>query len=163
MGVRKITAVIAVAALASTGLAACETVERETGFSQETQMGAGAGAATGGILAALLDASPAWIAAGVIVGGVAGGFLGDYLSEDDAAEHGETQYDALEALGPGQSATWNDPDAGHSGRTTIDDEFTMTDGTVCKSFTETIWVDDDTITRSGTACKTSSGRWEVEA
>jgi hypothetical protein len=60
-------------------MAGCQTIEKETGLSRDTQFGALGGAAFGGIVAALANANPAWIAASVIMGGVAGGALGNYL------------------------------------------------------------------------------------
>lgn len=41
----------------SVSLCACETIERETGFNRSTRTGAAAGAAFGGIVAALASAS----------------------------------------------------------------------------------------------------------
>jgi surface antigen len=161
MGLRKIASVVAIAGLAAATLPGCEQIERDYGLSKEGQTGAVAGAAAGGILAAVFDANPAWIAASVILGGVAGGYLGEHLSKEDAVEHGETQYNALETLSAGQSSSSSNPDTGHSGQTTVTEVFTMADGTVCKNFTETIWADEETITRDGTACKKPGGRWEV--
>ena len=100
---KSIVAVVVAAALSSTALTGCETIEQETGIGKEAQTGAVTGAAAGGILAALFKANPGWIAASVILGAVAGGYLADYLSKKDAEMHGQANYQALDTLGPGQS------------------------------------------------------------
>lgn len=157
----KLIALTMASSLVVMSLGACQSIERETGVSEEAQIGAGAGAAAGGILALIFDANPGWIAASVILGAVAGGFLADYLTEEDAASHGETQYRALETLGAGETAEWTNEQSGNRGRTTVHEVFQMTDGTVCKNFTETVEAGGETINRSGTACKEPGAVWKV--
>lgn len=158
---KSIVAVVVAAALASTALTGCETIERETGIGKEAQTGAVAGAAAGGILAALFKANPAWIAASVILGAVAGGYLADYLTEKDAEMHGASNYKALDTLGPGQRTSWSNPNTGNSGSTVVTEAFEMADATLCKNFTETINYDNETVTRHSTACKAPGGDWKI--
>ncbi len=150
------------AAIAALSLGGCESIERETGFSKQTQTGALGGAAFGGIVAALADANPAWIAASTILGGVAGGTIGNYLGKQDAQQHAQTNLKALDTLGPGQSSNWSNSKTGNSGSTTVTKVRRTSDGTVCKSFTEVVKTSSKTVTEQATACKTAGGEWRVQ-
>jgi surface antigen len=143
-------------------LAGCESIEKETGLGKETQTGALAGAAFGGIIAALADANPAWIAASTILGGVAGGAIGNYLGKQDAEKHAESNLHALNTLEKGQTSSWSDTQTGNSGSTTVTNVTTKADGTVCKSFTETVKTSAKTVTQEATACKAPGGDWKVQ-
>ncbi len=143
-------------------LASCETIQRETGLSKQAQTGALGGAAFGGIVAALASANPAWIAASTILGGVAGGAIGNYLGRHDAEQHAENNLYALDTLGRGQSSRWQDASTGNSGSTTVTRVDTRSDGTVCKSFTETVRTGSRTTTQDATACKPRGGTWSVQ-
>lgn len=144
-------------------LAGCETIERETGFGKSTQTGAVSGAAFGGIIAALAGANPAWIAASVILGGVTGGAIGNYLGKDDAQKHASTNLSALDTLGRGQTSSWRNSSTGNSGSTTVTSVANRADGTVCKSFRETVRTKAETVTKESTACKAPGGSWRVQA
>src|SRR5215831_18185409 len=147
---------IAVFLLASASLlpiTGCETIERETGLNRSTQTGAAAGAAFGGIVAALADANPAWIAASVILGGVAGGAIGNKLGKDNAEKHARTHLNALDTLGAGQTKKWSDRRTGNSGSTRVTKVVKRDDGTVCKTYVETV----NTVTRHATACRAPGG------
>lgn len=155
------TALVLLVSVAGLQLAGCETIERETGLSKETQTGAAGGAAFGGIIAALAGANPAWIAASVILGGVAGGTIGNYLGKEDAQKHADNNLHALDTLGQGQTSSWTDSKTGNSGSTTVTAVNTKADGTLCKAYTETVKTSAKTVTQEATACKTSSG-WKVQ-
>ena len=142
--------------------AGCETIEKETGLSKSTQTGAAAGGAFGGIIAALAGANPAWIAASVILGGVTGGAIGNYLGKEDAQKHAQNNLNALETLGKGQTSSWSDTQTGNSGSTTVTAVNTKADGTICKSYTETIKTSAKTVTQQATACKAPGGTWKVQ-
>ena len=159
---RTTAALILLAGASALPLAGCESIQRETGLSKETQTGALGGAALGGIIAALADANPAWIAASTILGGVAGGAIGNYLGQKDAEKHAESNLHALNTLGKGQTASWRDDQTGNSGSTTVTEVTTKSDGTVCKSFTETVKTSAKTVTQDGTACKAPGGDWKVQ-
>jgi len=142
-------------------VAGCKTIERETGLNRSTQTGAAAGAATGGILAALLDANPAWIAASVILGGVAGGAIGNSLGKKDAEKHVTTNLHALDTLAEGQTESWSDSDTGNSGSTTVRRVHRDDNGTICKTYTETVNAGSQTTTREGTVCRVPGGGWHA--
>lgn len=162
--VRKVSVAALVVALAgATTLAGCQSIERETGLNTQTQTGAAGGAAFGGIIAALADANPAWIAASVILGGIAGGSIGHYLGEHDAKQYAENHYKALDNLRAGQTSTWRDPSTGNYGSTTVHRTFTAADGALCKNFTETVHTSSKDVRETATACKASNGDWQVRA
>ncbi len=138
----------------------CKTIERETGLNLPTQQGAVAGAAFGGIVAALANANPAWIAASVVLGGVAGGAIGNKLGKEDAKKHASNNLNSLDRLSEGQTSSWSNSHTGHSGSTTVRRVTRRDDGTVCKSYTETVRAGDETVTRDGTACRVHGGSWK---
>lgn len=143
-------------------LAGCETIEKETGFSKETQTGAVGGATFGGIVAWLAGANPAWIAASTVLGGVTGGVIGNYLGKQDAQKHAQSNLRALDTLSQGQTSSWQNSQTGNSGSTTVTRVATKTDGTVCKSFTETVRTKAETVTKEATACKAPGSTWKVQ-
>jgi surface antigen len=156
---RTTTALVLVAGMAAAPLYGCKSVEEETGISQTAQGGALGGGAFGGVVAALAGASPAWIAASVILGGVTGGLIGDYLGKEDAEQHAQTNLNALETLGPGQTAQWSDQQSGNYGSTTVNNVWRQADGTVCKQYTESIHTSQKSVSQPGTACKAPNGTW----
>src|SRR6516165_6011625 len=115
---QKSLACIVLASMEAIPLGGCESIEKETGLSRQTQTGAAGGAAFGGIVSALADANPAWIAASVILGGVAGGLIGNHIGRKDAETHASNNLGALEHLGEGQTESWSDAETGNSGSTT---------------------------------------------
>ena len=157
----KSLAVLLIASATMLPISGCETIEKETGFNRSTQMGAAGGAAFGGIIAALADANPAWIAASVILGGVAGGAIGNKLGKEDAQKHASNNLHALDHLAEGQTDSWTNSQTGHSGSTTVHRVSRKDDGSVCKSYTETVHAGDETVTREGTACKIAGGSWHT--
>ena len=148
--------------LAIAWLPGCESIEKETGLSKDTQIGGISGAAAGGIIAGLAGANPAWIAGSIILGGVAGGLMGNYLGKDDAEKHAKSNLEALDKLGVGKTASWKDDKTGNNGSTTVNSVTNNADGSVCKTFTETIHAGGKTTTQSGKACKAPGGSWNVE-
>jgi surface antigen len=154
---------VAVAMIATLGvsLCACETIQRETGFSRSTQTGAVAGAAFGGIVAALANANPAWIAASVILGGVAGGAIGNHMGREDAERHARANLGALDTLGQGQTESWSNSRTGNRGSTTVTRVVSRDSGQVCKSYRETIRTSAETVTKEGTACRYPGGTWQL--
>ena len=159
----KSLAMILLASACLLPVAGCESIERETGFNRSTQQGAAAGAAFGGIVAALADANPAWIAASVIMGGVAGGAIGNALGKEDAKKHVSNNLHGLDTLSEGQTSSWSNSQTGHSGSTTVRRVSRKDDGTVCKTYTETVHTGTETITRDGTACRAHGGSWHQQS
>jgi surface antigen len=159
---RTSVALTLLASVALLPLAGCDDIEQQTGMSKSTQTGAVGGAAFGGIIAALANANPAWIAASIILGGVTGGVLGDYLGKHDAEKHARSNLHALDTLGQGQTSSWSNPNTGNSGSTTVTSVMSRPDGGVCKGFTETVHTKSETVTKEATACKTPGHEWEIQ-
>ena len=143
-------------------VAGCEMIEEQTGLDRPTQWGTAGGAAFGGIVAALANANPAWIAASTILGGVTGGAIGNALGKEDATTHTRRNLEALDALAEGQTSSWSNSKTGNSGSTTVRRVALRADGTVCKLYTESIRTGVETITRDAYACKAPGGTWTVQ-
>jgi len=162
MRCRKATSAIAIGLLVTVPIiVGCESIEKETGLSKGTQTGVAGGAAAGGLIAALAGASPAWIAGSIILGAVAGGVIGNQLSKKDKEQYSSSSYDALSTQGKGGTTSWNNPETGNSGSTTINEVFTKADGTKCKRFTTKITAKGKTDTTNGVACQEKDGTWKV--
>jgi surface antigen len=119
-------------------------------------------AARSRLIAWLAGANPAWIAASTILGGVTGGVIGNYLGKEDAEKHAQNHLSALDTLGQGQTSSWEDTKTGNSGSTTVTAVNAKSDGTVCKSYTETVKTSAKTVTQQATACKAPGGSWKVQ-
>lgn len=148
--------------LTASWLTGCDSIEKETGLSKDTQIGGVSGAAVGGVIAGLAGASPAWIAGSIILGGITGGVIGNYLGKEDAEKHAKTNLEALDNLSAGKTASWKDSGSGNYGSTTVNSVTNNADGSTCKTFTETIHAGGKTTTEHGKACKAPGGSWNVE-
>jgi len=162
MTVNKAASLGAIAIVTGGLLAGCESIERETGFGEKAQIGAGGGATTGGLIAAATGAGPLWIAASTILGGLTGGAIGDWLDRQDQREYAHSTYDAFETRGPGGEVSWRNPETGAYGTTRITDRYVDDEGRTCKTFTQRISGQDRTETTSGLACQQADGNWAVE-
>ena len=63
----------------------------------------------------------------------------------------------------GEQVTWNNPDSGSQGSTTIDHTYVNAAGQQCKRFTEVVTAGGQTETVKGSACKQPDGSWKVVA
>lgn len=154
-------ALVMLAGAVALPLTGCEQIESQTGMNKSTQTGVVGGAAFGGIIAALANANPAWIAASVILGGVAGGAIGNHLGKQDAETHASRNLNALDSLAEGQTERWSNEETGNSGSTTIHQVVRNSDGSVCKTYSETIRTKEETVSRDGRACRAPGGGWAV--
>ena len=122
------------------------------------------GAAVGGLLGSQLgsgDGNKVAIGAGVLAGGLLGNRIGQSMDCRDREYHGSTAQDALETQRSGTTSTWNNPDSGHSGTVTPTRTYQRADGTYCRDFTQSIYVDGRTEQANGTACRQSDGTWRI--
>ena len=161
MSLKKIGCVIVMTGMMAGPVAGCAWIEEQTGFGQKAQVGAAAGAAGGGLLAAAVGASPVGLAAGVILGGIAGGALGNYLDNKDKEEALKAQQQALANNKAGQSTTWTNPNTGNTGTYTPQNTYTTKDGLTCRDYSQTVTIDGKQETATGTACKMADGTWRV--
>jgi surface antigen len=154
---RHTTASAASAFVLIIGLAACQNSQ----FGEKTQIGAAAGAAGGGLLAAATGTGAAGIAAGALLGGLLGGGVGYYLDEQDKnVLSSQTQY-SLQNSPNGQTTTWQNPDTGHYGSVTPLNGCRDPAGRYCRDFRQTVNVDGRTETANGTACRNRDGTWQI--
>ena len=153
---------LTLAIIAALSLGGCEMIEEQTGLNRSTQKGAFTGAAVGGIIAALAQANPGWIAASVVMGGVAGGAIGNSLGKKDATTHVSRNLHALDTLAEGQAESWSNSKTGNGGSTTVRRVSRKSDGTVCKTYTESVRTKEQTVTKDGTACKAPGKSWVVQ-
>jgi surface antigen len=142
-------------------LGACTGTSGETGVGNKTIVGAAAGAAgTGLIAAAAIGGAPA-ILGGVILGGLLGGAIGAYLDDQDKRIAAETTKKSLQDSKPGQPMSWVNPDSGNSGTVTPSKSYQTASGEVCRDFEQTIKIDGKTQKAQGTACRDAGGSWRT--
>ncbi len=155
MRLRRLAACLGLAA----GVGACVT---PYAAGPRAQIGAVTGAATGGLLAsAASDGAGDAIAAGVLLGGLLGGALGDHLDRVDRRYAAQSFQEGLEWKPSGQTATWYNPDSGHSGSVTPTRTYETARG-YCREYTQTVEIGGRSRTAYGTACRDAYGEWRVE-
>ena len=126
-------------------------------------LGTLAGAALGGLVGSQFGSgtgNSAMIGVGVVAGGFLGNKVGKAMSCQDQQQHYDTTQNALETQKTGQSSSWANPDTGHSGEVTPTRTYTSADGTPCRDFTQTIYVDGEYEEINGTACRQPDGSWK---
>jgi len=122
------------------------------------------GAAVGGLVGSQIGSGSGnkiAIGAGVLAGGLFGNKIGKQLDCKDQAYHVETTQNALEYQPTGQTSSWSNPDSGHSGAVTPTKTYTVSDGTPCREFTQTINVDGQAEEVTATACRQEDGTWQM--
>lgn len=122
------------------------------------------GAALGGLVGSQIGGGSGKkfaIAGGVLAGGFLGNNIGKKLDCADQDYHYDTTQSALEYKKTGGSAAWSNPDSGHAGSVTPTKTYIASDGTPCREFTQTIYVDGQQETVTDTACRQSDGIWQI--
>jgi surface antigen len=146
---------IAVALVAS--LAACEGNKQTGGTLVGAGLGALAGSQIGGGRGQL-----AAVAIGALAGGLLGSEVGKSLDRADKAAMEKTSHGALESYRTGQTATWSNPDTGHSGTVTPTKTYQTAQGQYCREYQQTVTVGGKTEQAYGTACRQPDGSWKVQ-
>lgn len=142
--------------------AGCTQFQETTGLGDKATTGAAVGAATGGVLGAVLGEGSGWALGGAILGGLAGAYIGDQMDQRDKELAGQASERAVLAGSAGETAQWDNDESGNSGEVVINDVYTDANGRLCKDFTETVTLDDGTVSRiDGTACQLGDGTWEM--
>jgi surface antigen len=123
--------------------------------------GAALGAAGGGLIGAAAGGGAAGIIGGVLLGGLLGGAIGNALDQRDKQMAYQTQQATLESTRTGQSATWRNPDTGHSGSYTPTKTYENAGGQYCREYQEKVVIDGKTNSAYGTACRQPDGSWKI--
>ena len=153
-------ALMALAAILSTGLVACENSQ----YGKKQTGGAILGGVMGGLLGSQVGGGKgklAATAAGTLLGVYLGSEIGKSLDKADRAYAQRTANDALEQNPSGQTSSWSNPDYGHSGSVTPTRTVYASDGAPCRDYETTVTIDGKTETAIGRACRQADGTWKV--
>jgi len=122
-----------------------------------------AGAVVGGLVGNLFGGGTGKVLM-TAAGAVAGGFVGDRLYK----KHAKSEYEkdaaqrALNQAASGQKVTWTDPRTQESGYFVALNTKRMSDGRLCRDFRRGLSVGGEQVDETtGTACKKSSGEWDI--
>ena len=144
-------------ALLGTCLAACSANSgpKEVG-------GTAVGAVAGGLIGNAIGGSTGNRVAGTLIGAAVGGFLGNRigaaLDDDDKRRAYAAQMQALESGPSGAPVSWRNPDSGRYGDVVPGPAY-QSNGSTCRQFTHTIYIDGKPQTQRGTACRNPDGTW----
>jgi surface antigen len=151
-------AVVAAVALA---LAACSNT---TGMGTKEGVGTVIGAAGGAWAGSSIGKGTGRIvatAAGTLLGGLIGNQIGRSLDRVDQMHVEQTAQQALERYPDGQSASWQNPNTGHSGYTVPTATYQTPQGQYCREYQTAVVVDGQTQSAHGTACRQPDGSWQL--
>lgn len=95
-------------------------------------------------------------AAGVVVGGIIGSEIGRDMDERDRQAALEAEYRALEE---DEESRWRNEESGHYGYIKPRRSYSR-EGSVCREYEHTVYIDDEPQTLVGTACRQSDGTWK---
>jgi len=145
------------AALVGLSVAACSPYAgpKEAG-------GTAAGVATGGFFGNLIGGSAGNRFAGTVIGAALGGFLGNRigaaLDDEDRRRAYAAQMQALETGPSGAPVAWRNPDSGRYG-TVVPGPASEINGSSCRQYTHTVYIDGQPQVQRGTACRNPDGTW----
>jgi surface antigen len=148
-----------VVALLGMSLASCAndpSVGPNQGFG--ATFGALTGALVGSSLGSNTGTRVAGAIAGATVGGILGGAIGSSLDEQDRQRAYAAQMQAIQYGEPGAPVSWRSPDSGRYG-TVVPGQAYQTNGTTCREYSHTIYIDGRPQTARGTACRNPDGSW----
>lgn len=131
--------------------------------SPKQTVGTVAGAALGGLVGAEFGQGTGRVAAtgaGVLLGAFLGSEIGRSLDHADRLAMQRTTRTALETGRIGEPVRWQNPQTGSFGTVTALDS-TERDGTVCRSYEQTITTGGRIQKGYGTACRQPDGTWRI--
>ena len=139
-------------------LSGCQTTG---GPRTKTILGAGGGAAAGGLLGAALGGGAKGIAAGTILGGLLGAGIGDRLDAADGRHMQHTTMQVLETAPVGPPVVWRNPDSGTYGQVvaTRTSQIPQT-GPDVREYQQTVAGGGQEQQAYGTACRQPDGSWK---
>jgi surface antigen len=120
------------------------------------------GAAAGGVLGNLIGGAAGNRVAGTLAGAALGGFLGNRigasLDDEDKRRAYAAQVQALETGPSGAPVAWRNPDSGRYGNVVPGPAY-QANGTQCREYTHTVYIEGTPQTQRGTACRNPDGTW----
>ncbi len=102
------------------------------------------------------------VALGALGGAFLGGEVGKSLDRADRSSMRRTAHRALETNRTGATATWNNPDSGHSGTVTPTRTFQTASGQFCREYQQTVTIGGRAESAYGTSCRQSDGSWRIQ-
>lgn len=127
-----------------------------------TLLGAAAGAALGSQIGKRGSAGNVAAVAGMtMLGAYMGSEIGRSLDRADRMHMARATQGALESGKSGSTASWSNPDSGHSGTVTPQPSFTNRKQQYCREYQQTVTIGGDTETAYGTACRQPDGTWKI--
>ncbi len=124
-----------------------------------TLVGAAGGAFLGSQIGGGNTARTISTALGTLAGGGAGLYAGNSIDKGQCEQAKLARTQALDHGRIGQSISWNQGNA--SGVFTPIREGRDTSGSVCKEYTQTLYINGKPETGTGTACRRADGRWQL--
>jgi surface antigen len=101
------------------------------------------------------------VAIGTLAGALIGQEVGRSLDRADRQAMENTAQQALEYNPTSRSATWRNPDSGHSGTVTPVKTYREPSGRYCREYTQTVMIEGEEHKAYGTACRRPDGNWEI--
>lgn len=132
------------------------------GALSKTDVGVAAGVVTGGLLGSAIGSGAGQVAAvigGGLLGGWLGGSIGQSLDNADRAEYDRASQAAMES---GKTHSWRNTHTGHHGTIVPKAKYKADDGTYCREYSQTIYVEGKKQRGHGTACRDADGTWSVD-
>ncbi len=102
------------------------------------------------------------VALGTLGGAFLGAEVGKSLDRADRLSMQRTVHQALETNQTGATATWNNPDSGHSGTVTPTQTFQTASGQFCREYRQTVMIGGKTESAYGTSCRQADGSWRIQ-
>ncbi len=102
------------------------------------------------------------VALGTLGGAFLGSEVGKSLDRADKLSMQRTAHQALETNRTGATATWNNPDSGHSGTVTPTQTFQTASGQFCREYQQTVTIGGKTESAYGTSCRQADGSWRIQ-
>ncbi len=151
---------IAAALVAALTLGACAT---ENAGSKQTG-GTILGAVAGGLAGSAFGRGEGRLVMtglGTLLGAYVGSETGQSLDRADRIAAARTAQVTLESAPTGQTATWSNPDSGHSGTVTPVRTYQEPSGAYCREYQQSVTVGGQTERAYGTACRQPDGSWKI--